>query len=188
MDVYEVLKWGFIVVNTFGLAHAAFRDRRWIRAYRQMNWLLLIGQVVSLPIILPLLVWFSRLHPIMGLSWLNLFGKEGANFNIIGWDIKYFGVVILLLIMMNLPGLAAWEEDIFRKGTKNWLDAMVRSVVFGFMHMLVGAPVYGALFLTITGIFYTLMYFVGGTELSTKAHFQFNFLLVTILLFVSVLG
>lgn len=134
----------------------------------------------------------------MGFGWLRLVNRlmdnapkryddgtpkmEGGNINLMGTNIKYVGVVVCLLLLTALPRFAATEEQWFRQGTVDWWDGIVRSLVFGFAHMLVGVPVVGAIAISAVGLFLTQMYFVGGVELSSQAHFQYNLILVSLLL------
>jgi hypothetical protein len=112
---------------------------------------------------------------------------EGTNIAFLGTDIKFVGIVICLLLLTGIPRWAGYEEDIFRLGTTDWWDGILRSIIFGFVHMLVGVPVAGALALSLVGMFFTHMYFVGGVELSTQAHFQYNLIIVSLALLGAVL-
>lgn len=106
----------------------------------------------------------------------------GKNINLMGTDIKYFGILICLVLLTGLPRWAMLEEEIFRVGTITWQDAILRSLAFGFVHMLVGVPFVAALGLSGVGTFFTLLYFQGGVELAAQGHFQYNLILFSVIL------
>jgi hypothetical protein len=120
-------------------------------------------------------------------SWISLLATkgeqpQGANQMIVGATIPYFGIAFLLLLFVNLPRLAANEEEVYRDGTKNWLDAIPRSLRFGLMHMIVGVPLWCGLALSLPGLWFTRQYFKGGVERSTMAHAIYNMMLASVLL------
>lgn len=184
---------------TISIASSSIQDLSWIKAYTKIDWVLLGLEAIGIVFILLLVVGIYRIHPgIMGFGWLRLVNRlmdnaskryddgtpkmEGGNINLMGTNIKYVGVVVCLLLLTALPRFAATEEQWFRQGTVDWWDGIVRSLVFGFAHMLVGVPVVGAIAISAVGLFLTQMYFVGGVELSSQAHFQYNLILVSLLL------
>ncbi len=118
-------------------------------------------------------------------SWTQLLdsSKEGTNLNLSGASVPVFGLFFVVLLILNLPRLAHIEEDVFREGTKDWLDAIPRSLKFGLMHMIVGVPLWVGLFLAIPGMWFTFHYFKGGVSRSTMAHATYNLIIGTILFF-----
>lgn len=122
-------------------------------------------------------------------SWLSLLAGPkdkdvGTNLGVsAGASIPYFGVIFVLLLFLNLPGLARNEEEIYREGTKNWTDAIPRSLKFGIMHCLVGVPVAAGIALALPGLWFTSEYFKGGVEQSTRVHAIYNMILVGLLAF-----
>jgi len=193
------LKIWWIITLSLGIALSSISDLSWIQAYIHINWSLLGLEAVGIVFILGLADGLYRIHPgIMGFGWLRLVNRlvgnepkyyedgtpkeEVGNINLMGTDIKYAGVVICLLLLTALPRWAAIEEQWFRQGTIDWWDGIIRSIAFGFAHMLVGIPVAGAIAISVVGLFFTHMYFAGGVELSTQAHFQWNLILVSPLL------
>lgn len=189
----------WIVVLSVSVAYDSIKDLSWMKAYANIDWSLLGLEPIGIALVLLLAFGIYRLHPgIMGFGlWRivnSLMGNEpkrnddgapemeGGNINFMGINIKYVGVVICLLLLTGLPRWAAMEEGWFRQGTVDWWDGIIRSLAFGFVHMLVGVPVAGAIAISVVGLFLTHMYFVGGVELSTQAHFQYNLILVSLLL------
>jgi hypothetical protein len=199
MDDIKFLKYCWVSFLMFILVLGAIFDLSWIEAYRNIDWIMLLLQAAVMPLIIKLGLYLYELNPeIMGFGIVRLFNQiigkeqehysdgtpriEGTNFNMTGASIKFVGIIFCLLLMTALPGGARQEEVWFRVGTSNWFEAIWRSLLFGFTHMLVGVPVLGAIVISGTGLFYSFMYFRGGLELAAQAHFQYNLILVFILL------
>jgi hypothetical protein len=159
-----------------------FQNRTW------KDWLeVLVGNCAAIAGLVGC-YYLSRFGPkFLDWSWISLLSSDkhsqGANQVVIGATIPYFGIVFLLLLMLNLPRLAAAEEDEFRYGTKNWWHAVPRSLTFGLMHMVVGVPLWCGLALSVPGMWFTRQYFKGGVERSTMTHAVYNFMLAGVLLF-----
>lgn len=83
-------------------------------------------------------------------------------------------VVYFILFTLALPMICQAEESIFRKGTTSWSNAVLRSAIFGFSHMLVGVPIATALGLTVAGLWFTFWYFHGGVAVSTIHHTTYD--------------
>lgn len=194
-----VLKYSWIAFLAVNIAVISFTDTSWVQAYVNIDWKLLGLQVLCLPFVVIAAERLHRLHPgIMGFGLftiIKLIFREpteydddgnpkmaGGNISLIGIDIKYIGIVMCLLLLTVIPRAAEMEEEWFRQGTTDWMDAIVRSLAFGFVHMVVGVPVFGAIVISGAGLFFSYMYFLGGIELSTQAHFQYNMILITVLL------
>lgn len=194
-----VLKYSWIAFLAVNIAVISFTDTSWVQAYVNIDWKLLGLQVLCLPFVVIAAERLHRLHPgIMGFGLftiIKLIFREpteydddgnpkmaGGNISLIGIDIKYIGIVMCLLLLTVIPWAAEMEEEWFRQGTTDWMDAIVRSLAFGFVHMVVGVPVFGAIVISGAGLFFSYMYFLGGIELSTQAHFQYNMILITVLL------
>lgn len=93
--------------------------------------------------------------PILNWSWAKLLGSEGGNVNLIGFQYLWFAPIFALLLIAALPLLAKAEEDIFREGTRDWGNAVLRSVLFGLVHVVAGIPIGAALALSIAGLWFT---------------------------------
>lgn len=192
--------WWIISVATI-LAASAIIDLRWLHAYLNINWPLFAVEAVAMPFVIAGGLALYKLNPrVMGFGFVRiinrLMGKrqryfrdgtpelEVTNINLIGTDIKYFGILMCLLLLTALPSLAELEEGWFRAGTTDWWDAIVRSIAFGLVHMIVGVPVVGAVVITFVGLFCTYLYFQGGLPLAIQGHFQYDLILVSLLLLI----
>lgn len=191
--------WLFLIILSVG--SASLKDLSWIEAYLDIDWSLLAVEVLLLILLAIIGSFLYKLHPgIMGFGLFRIFrvltgGEqhynddgtpeiEGKNFSLFGTDIRFLGIIIVLLLLTGIPKFAAAEEEIFRQGTTGWLDAAVRSLLFGFTHMIVGVPVFAVLMISMAGMFFSHLYFIGGLELSTQGHFQYNLIILFPLLII----
>lgn len=71
--------------------------------------------------------------------------------------------------LLALPLLAWWEEDIFRRGTRGWRSALVRSALFGLLHLTAGVSLGACCALGAAGMIFTLVYWraLGDAEAFT---------------------
>jgi hypothetical protein len=161
--------------------YAVFKGRTW------RTWaLILAGDIAAIGILILAAVGSTYAPPWLSYSWLMLLAPknqpvQATNQMLAGAQIPLFGVVFVIILMLNLPRLAALEEDEFREGTKDWKDAIPRSLKFGLMHMIVGVPLWCGLALAIPGMWFTSQYFKGGVSRSTMAHALYNFMLASLL-------
>lgn len=108
-------------------------------------------------------------QPVFGWSYLQYisFGsgddeEESSNLLNFGFTTIFVGIFFFILIILVLPVAAYFEEVIFRRGTKNWKDAIWRSLIFGLIHMSMGVPfILTAVLLSILGLWFTREYFEG---------------------------
>lgn len=188
---FTIVKYVWIGLMATSLAIQAFLFPNWIDRYKKINWKLMLANAGVILVMVAfgnfLLTKFPKvmgfgIPKIIMLIFPNAPEIASTNINLAGYDIKYLGIVICLLLMTALPKAAEIEEIWFRKGTKNWGDGLIRSLLFGFIHMLVFVPLGAALTLTLAGLFLTYLYFKGGIELSSQGHFQHNLILIVLLL------
>lgn len=190
----RALKVWWILTIAYVTAWDSIEDTSWIKAYVGIKPLLLVIEAILIAGVVYLVYALYKAKPrIMGFGLWRLINAVGGkhdedgmsgvtNINLMGTDIKYVGIVMCLLLLTGLPRWAMIEEMWFRFGTMGWLDGIVRSFAFGFVHMLVGVPLCGALGIAVVGLFFTQMYFMGGVALSAQAHFQYNLILISVLL------
>ncbi len=74
------------------------------------------------------------------------------------------------------------EEVVFRQGTSSWFDGLIRSLLFGIAHCLVGVPIGTGIAIAVPGIWFTSQYFLGGVELSALHHTTYNLIILSMLL------
>lgn len=175
------------------VAHAAFARGRaaqnWsiIRTYRFTHFIAnlpVIALVVAVAVALTTLVPYMNLNPI---TWIlskifhsgNGQGQGNLIFSGIQW--KWYALIFLPVLMFALPTLAMNEEKSYREGTRNWRDAVLRSIRFGLAHLWMLIPMGAALALSIGGMWFTRQYFKGGVERSTTYHATYNTMIVAVL-------
>ena len=199
-----LLKFSWIGLMLSSTIIKSYEDQSWLNAYKNINWGLMAVDLLVIVLLIVFVVNLYQVNPsVMGFGLFSIInsmlGKpkqynsdgtpklEGKNINLLGTDIKYFGIIVTLVLLTGLPRWAMVEEEIFRLGTVDWSDAILRSLAFGFVHMLVGVPFVAALGLSGVGMFFTLLYFQGGIELAAQGHFQYNLILFTVVLIVAIL-
>ena len=98
--------------------------------------------------------------PVLNWSLLTLVGLENGNIAAAGFEVGLvFALPYTLLLLAVLPTLALVEEAWFRRGTRGWRDGLVRSLLFGLVHTLVGVPFGVALLgLSSVGLLFTAVY------------------------------
>lgn len=188
---FNLIKYVWIGCSISIFTILAIKDPSWINSYKKISWKLMLANIVIISVLSLSQGFLMTISPkVMGFSIPRLIGMlfknapdiPVMNINLLGYDIKYLGVILLLLLLTALPKLAELEENLFRRGTKNWLDGLARSILFGLVHMLAFVPLGTAIVLIIAGLFFTYLYFKGGVELSTQGHFQYNLIVVGALL------
>ena len=102
-------------------------------------------------------------------------------------------LVFGLLLLPGLPLFAEAEERVFRLGAERWSwpKRLVRGVLFGLVHAVVGLPLGVALALSLGGWWFMAVYLWGvrregtptaGLLESTRAHTAYNGVIVLVLL------
>jgi len=102
---------------------------------------------------------------ILAWSWTPYLSSDpNAAGNQITFAFKYVwtSVLAMILLVIFLPVLAFLEEILFRRGTKSWRSGLIRSLIFGTIHITAGTPVgTSVIVLSILGIVFTREYFEG---------------------------
>lgn len=96
------------------------------------------------------------------------------NINLAPVDYVWLALPFLVALFVQIPRLAAWEESKFREGLRSWPHAVLWSVLFGYVHCLVGVSLATAAGLSVGGLYLSAMYFCGGVRASTAAHAAMN--------------
>lgn len=128
-------------------------------------------------------VLLLHLYPSLSFGIFSLFDRDynGVNANVAATRIPIIGLLFALLLFINLPSLALFEEKTFRLGTLTWAEGMWRSLAFGLVHCLVGIPLAAGLAISILGLWCTYHYFQGGVHQAAAHHATYNMILVAVL-------
>lgn len=101
-------------------------------------------------------------------SWLDLAAAsdddEAISGNTIAYAFKYLGTAVLFygMLVCFLPLLALIEEVIFRRGSHSWRKTLLRSLIFGLIHVTAGASIGTSLLvLSVLGVVLAREYFDG---------------------------
>ena len=109
------------------------------------------------------------LHSVSFLSygWTNLLYEEGGNIiaaPMIEADqsksllVRGLPLIFIALLILVFPFLANIEEKIFRKGASSWQGIIIRSVVFGLIHCIMGVSIGVGLAISLAGFYFATKY------------------------------
>jgi hypothetical protein len=110
-----------------------------------------IGQILSLAPASSPLNW--SLGTLFGVG-----GDAGMNGFAIPLTQPAFALLYAPMAVLALPLLAWWEESIFRRGTRGFASAIVRSSLFGLVHVTAGVSLGACIALGCAGLIFTLAY------------------------------
>ena len=96
--------------------------------------------------------WLHEVHPFFKKAWL------GINVSLLPIQKRYFGLVFIFLLIFNLPSITYYEEYLFREGVTNWYDGLANSILFGFMHWVIGCCVATGIVQIFLGLWLTHCY------------------------------
>lgn len=176
------------IVSVVGYIPASAKMSWWV--YAQVRPLQVLEDIGLVVVVLLVMGGLTSLHPVFT-WWLGRLFKlksDGTNINLMPIRVPILGPIYLFLLAFVLPVICYWEETIFRQGTHDWKDAIVRSLLFGFVHMLVGVPLGAAIALSVAGLWLSICYLQGGILLSTVHHTTYDLIILTILFLGLVLG
>ena len=107
----------------------------------------------------------------MDWGWTKLFSNNSTNVitaptqvikvapTVVGIDFRYVGIIGFWVVLgVLLPSFAKIEEKLFRHKVHSWKKVIIRSFVFGFVHMVMGISIFIALVLSVVGLFFHLRY------------------------------
>lgn len=172
---------GFIAFIYLGLARDLWQGKaraKWHFFRKITVWSLLSN--IPIALIVVVVARFLSRFDLLNRSWMYHLSSNSGNLNTISLKLPIIGIFMWVLLIANLPALAHIEEDVFRKGTLNWSDALIRSVAFGLFHCLVGVTIAVGLALSVGGLWFSFQYFRGGVERSTTYHLSYNLLLLVV--------
>jgi hypothetical protein len=131
--------------------------------------------------------------PVLNWSWLRLFASavekdggakapdSGANINVIPLRVPWVGLACYVLLLLNIPFFAVWEERVFRQGTDSVAEAIIRSLAFGLAHCVMGVSVNVGLAIAVAGLWYSYQYANGGVLHSAAHHATYNLIILGVL-------
>lgn len=90
--------------------------------------------------------------------------------------------ITCLTVLFTLPTLATYEEIFFRQPINSATGAILLSVAFGLVHMLVGVPLHTGIALILPGLWWSYLYLNSGSLAApVMSHTTFNLIAVTVL-------
>lgn len=126
--------------------------------------------------------------PVARFSWLQLISTPAERQqpkSLIGggMSVPLVGIGFLLLLALNMPRLARWEESVFRVGTRDMKHAVLLSLRFGLAHFGIGLPIAYCLALWIPGMWLSRAYLQHGIRESTWKHATYNLAIALLVLY-----
>jgi membrane protease YdiL (CAAX protease family) len=156
-----VLLLAYVLVREAPRCVAYYRSL-WPSAWRPaLGWavlaLALTGLLVGALSLLPA-------NPVLDWSLGSVFhvgAAAGENGFAVPLSVPWLALLYALPALLALPLLAFWEEEIFRRGTKGWSSALVRSTLFGLAHLTSGVSLGVCGALGAAGLVFTFAYWHG---------------------------
>lgn len=158
-----------------------------IEIYSKIN-LRIVLECLGIFIIVPVVYYFSNKIPFFSWHLGKLFKTESKNLGIIPLSVKGWGILFSIVFLAALPHLARFEEELFRKGTSSIPEAIVRSILFGFVHMLMGVNGSAAAALSVVGLWLSYRYMIFGLDSAILGHTIYNSIWVVIMVIAFTFG
>jgi len=155
-----------------------------------LDWLWALLLVIGVIVIISLLS-FIDLPQFLKFSWLSLISSEYKGQNLVTSPLLSGSIPIVCIFWVVftfcLPYLAKIEEIGFRSNSTSHKSRIIKSIVFGLLHMIMGIPLYVAIILIFVGYLYSCKYMIGfrrggnevGLAASTSLHAKYNFIIIT---------
>ncbi|WP_156671069.1 MULTISPECIES: hypothetical protein [unclassified Mycobacterium] len=158
----------FIAVTTLRILRSLVRSERARREYRQtvmaMRWWMIPAAVGQLTLVFAAYLGLVHFLPLLGWGWWRMLGNAGnvglAQTGQTGLIWRVIGFAVPILLAAAVPWMAHAEELAFRAGSERQgvRRKVRRQVVFGLTHMWAGIPIGACLALTISGLYFLLVY------------------------------
>jgi hypothetical protein len=182
----EAIRFAVVFLLVFNAVFSAVLGyKQSISVFTEIRPLQTVEDTAMLAVVAGVITLLNRLHPVFQWWVGQPFGAKGAafNFNLLPALTRGLGPSYLVLLAFIIPQIAAYEESLFRRGTTSWQDAVLRSLLFGVTHLLVGVPVSAAIAIAGAGLWFSYCYFDGGVTASTVHHTTYDLVAVLVLLF-----
>lgn len=200
------------------------RDPSYIRKVYLTNYkdyflgaLMLLGVFLSILILLK--IGIPKILTLSLFSLFNLFGDNGSgitdgtnlNLALFSYDSAVVVTSFWIVLLLCLPYLALLEEKKYRSNYFGTKERIYQSIKFGFVHMIVGIPLFAAIILCFVGWIFSVKYVKGfnavynredsldldikmlkseenGINESTSLHAKYNLILITLVYVLALLG
>lgn len=163
--IFNVLLWGGIVWG-YGINYV-------FEVYRKTDFRIVL-ECLAIFTAIPVVYYFAQKVPVFTWHLGRLFGTRSKNIGIMPLTIRYWSILFGMVFLMVIPHVARFEEELFRKGTSSIPEAILRSILFGFAHMLMGVNGSAALALTVLGGWLSYRYMVFGLDSAILGHALYN--------------
>ncbi len=140
------------------------------KAFQEITTKVVLWSVVTIVLSIQILRALEEEFPVLKFSLKKFISKK----NTIASRRKKLLSSALLLV--TIPPVAYAEEYVFRLGTVNDLEGIVRNILFALLHFVLFFSVSQSIVIFLVGLWFTHWYFVGGIELSTAYHTAQNYI------------
>lgn len=158
----------FIAASLLRSLHGVVRHERLRQDYRRtvmaMRWWMIPGAIGQLTVVVAVYVALVNVFPLLSWGWWRMLGNSGnvtlAQTGQSGLIWKVVGVAVPILAAAVVPWLAHAEELAFRDRAERQgvRRKVTRQVAFGLTHFWAGIPIAACLALTISGLYFLMVY------------------------------
>lgn len=166
--VLTVVVVALIAASLLRSLHGVVRHERLRQDYRRtvmaMRWWMIPGAIGQLTVVVAVYVALVNMFPLLGWGWWRMLGNSGnvtlAQTGQSGLIWKVVGVAVPILAAAVVPWLAHAEELAFRDRAERQgvRRRVTRQVAFGLTHFWAGIPIAACLALTISGLYFLMVY------------------------------
>lgn len=158
----------FIAASMLRSLHNVIRHERLRQEYRQtvlaMRWWMIPAAIGQLAMVIAVYVALVKVFPLLGWGWWRMLGNSGnvglAQTGQNGLIWKVVAVAVPIVVAAVVPWFAHAEELAFRDRAEQQgiRRKVTRQVVFGVTHFWAGIPIAACLALTISGLYFLMVY------------------------------
>lgn len=150
------------------------------KMWESVTWGLLLKYGLLSLLVLGATAWASKLlheSKVMQFSFLRFVKSLRWAANMVLTPIRLYrplAVIYILFLTYSLPAIAFVEEVVFRDRITGIVSAIVVTIIFGLVHMLMGATLGVGIALMIPGGFFALVYMSEGILAATYLHIFYD--------------
>ncbi|MCK8642267.1 hypothetical protein [Mycobacterium colombiense] len=158
----------FIAASMLRSLKNVIRHERLRQEYRQtvlaMRWWMIPAAIGQITIVIAVYIALVHIFPLLGWGWWRMLGNSGnvglAQTGQSGLIWKVVGVAVPIVVAAVVPWLAHAEELAFRHRAEQQgiRRKVTRQVAFGLTHFWAGIPIAACLALTISGLYFLMVY------------------------------
>jgi hypothetical protein len=163
--VVVLLVVGSLTIEFVRLIRSTESRGQYLATVKAVRWWMVPAGITQLAVVLGVVYALTSVAPVLWFGWWALLGNSGANI-VLGqtgrdgfwWQLAALAIPISLMVLM--PVLAYLEEALFRVQCEDdgWARRLIKALLFGMMHWVVGVPIAAGLALTVSGLYFQQTY------------------------------